>query len=110
MMEVNKLVMNWLLNGERGSSSETIVSKMEGVPILSWRKDVHPSDPSDFNRCVKLLDEVPEYKQRLDEMRGVSQVWNELVDHWSELEQMLVDALKEGSAPEMYKKMKELGC
>lgn len=109
-MEVNRLVMNWLLNGERGSSSETIVSKMEGVPIISWRKDVHPSDPSDFNRCVKLLECVPKYRKRLDEMRTVSPVWNELVEHWSELEQMLLDALEEGIAPEMYKKMKELGC
>lgn len=109
-MKVNRLVMNWLLNGERGSSSEAIVSKMEHVPIFSHRANAHPIDPSDFNRCVKLLDCVPEYRRRLDEMRDVSPVWNELIEHWGELEQMLSDALEQGVAPEMYKYMKELGC
>ena len=42
---------------------------------------------------------------KIDEMRTVSPQWNSLIDHWAELEGMLND-----NAPEMYDRMKELGC
>jgi len=93
------------MNGERGASSEVMVSTFECIQISSMWWSVHPHDPSDFNRCVKLLNAVPEYRSRMDEMRAVSPQWDSLVDHWDELEGMLKE-----SAPEIYDRMKELGC
>jgi len=102
---MNQNVANWLMNGERGASSEVMVSAFEFIRIpIGWCTS-HPHDSSDFDRCVKLLDAVPEYRTRLDEMRTVSPQWETLVEHWAELEDLLAE-----SAPKLYDRMKELGC
>ncbi|MCJ7616533.1 MAG: hypothetical protein MUO43_08360, partial [Desulfobacterales bacterium] len=85
-----------------------IVSVMENVAISPVFRGIHPHDPSDFNRCVKLLNAVPEYRTRMDEMRAVSPQWDQLVEHWAELEELLKESID--SAPELYDRMKELGC
>lgn len=58
-------VMFWALHGSTGTSSLSIAQHMatgvsEGMP---------PSDADDRNRCIKLLELVPEWLLRLDELR-----------------------------------------
>ena len=58
-------VMFWALHGSTGSSSKSIAQHMatgigEGMP---------PSDADDRSRCIKLLELVPEWLPRLDEMK-----------------------------------------
>ena len=40
----------------------------------------------------------------------MSPVWSKLVDNWAYLTHLIVDGLKYGQSPGMYKFMKELGC
>ena len=84
---INQKANEWLKSGERGVSSETILSVMEDINVVMYRS--HPYDPSDFYRCCLLLESVPEYRARLNEMALVSKEWAILVEHWDELESLV---------------------
>ena len=45
----------------------------------------YPSDGDDLGRCLRLLDLIPEWKDRLKLMAGLSEYWHALVEHWDEL-------------------------
>lgn len=110
MTEIQK-AMHWLLNGNTGMSSECLMATMlNGGPVegKAWETHFHPRDPSDFKRCVDLLNAVPTFRITLDVMKQVSKQWSVLVEHWGELESLLNDELKQHSAPKTYKRMKEL--
>ena len=117
--------IHWLKYCEHGNSSLTIFSVIfRTLPEyreyeLGMRKDLlspveycHPYDPSDFNRCYKLLQVVPEWREKLYLMKPVSPVWNKLVDNWGKLTDMLERNVKEEwvNAKEigMYEFMQEL--
>lgn len=74
--------LQWLAFGERGISSETILSCLTGANILHMHKWSHPYDPADFRRCRLLLEAVPELADRLHMMSAVSPQWAALVRDW----------------------------
>lgn len=76
----------WLLHGERGMSSIAIFHVMDRT--FDKQMTAHPHDPADFKRCYGLLKLIPEWKERLPEMKTVSRQWSNLVDHWDELTKM----------------------
>lgn len=112
-------VLWWYENGERGVSAETLLAnfitvqgnlaamKIKKRPRSEWG---HPHDPSDFGRCHKLLEALPELREHLDQMKDVSRVWSNLVDNWDKLTAMLQEQLTTGKRNGMYEFMKELGC
>lgn len=81
-------VVNWLFNGERGASSNSIVEFMEGLPVGTITGNGfyhHPWGPEDFRRCHLLLEAVQEYRARIEEMSAVSDIWQRLSQSWTEL-------------------------
>lgn len=102
---------NWLRNGERGISSETIFEVLTGHCILSsrWGQST-PQDPSDFYRCWKLLVAIPEFKERIKEVGEKIPHWKPIADNWSELEAIFIEELdrEDGTAPKLYKRLHEL--
>jgi len=106
---VTEAVNRWLKEGERGSSSETIVEVMTGLNLTQYGRS-HPRDPDDFKRCVLLLAYVPEFKPRMYVMSAESKQWAALVEHWAELEDMLMKHIATGSCPTLHAEMKRLGC
>lgn len=98
----------WLINGERGISSETMFEALSGR-VIANRRDT-PSDPSDFRRCYQLLQAVPEWKLQLDLLRPLSKSWSNLVDNWDKLSEMLEEQMQTKKANGMYEFMKSLGC
>ena len=108
----------WLAGGERGTSSNTIVEHLTGLPALGrgWdRSGDHPSDPDDLRRCLLLLEAVPAFKSRFYEMQDSSKEWNALTVHIEELTRLLTeevpnwkDSRARGSAPKTYARMKEI--
>jgi hypothetical protein len=107
----------WLAQGDRGMSSEAIVTRLTGVPISRRSRSDIPYDPSDFRRCELLLRQVPLARLAFNAMRDVSPAWNRLVDAWAELvalgESEVPDAFNSertanGKAPLMYARMAEL--
>jgi len=87
-MELKDKIMNWLAHGERGISSETLAFKSIGIDHESGYA---PSDPSDFNRCLKLVDAIPEIKLHFDSIAKISDKWKKVIDNWDKLEKMFCD-------------------
>lgn len=74
----------WAAAGKTGSSSNAMLSVMVGErPKTSF---CYPHDGGDLGRCIGLLDAVPEYRERLAEMKAIGPEWDALIDHWPELE------------------------
>ena len=72
-----------------------------------------PADPADLAGCRKLLDAVPEFKARLNEMASASERWGRLITEWDSLCALMDKEAPEwnkahGTAPETYARMREL--
>jgi len=103
----------WLATGRQGTSSQTIFQRLTGTRLT--QRESHPSDPDDFGRCRRLLDQVPEFRQRLGEMSDVSPIWSKLVAEWDELCVLMDKEAPDwrdgkGSAAKTYARMEEIGC
>lgn len=86
-MKISTNMVEWLANGERGISSNTMFTTLTGVntDTHSMWGNSHPRDPADFRRCLLLLDRCPELKLLIHEMSRVSPTWKRLVEHWDEI-------------------------
>lgn len=109
------LFASWLAGGERGLSSECMVSTLTGVPVSRFGSTSDfPRDPSDLVRCEKLLRTVPLARPYLPTMATVSDTWAALVEHWDELVGLIEEEVPgafggaEGMAPRAYERMREL--
>lgn len=91
--ELSESALNWLKNGEKGVSSETMFGAITGLEIQSRRS--HPSDPDDFKRCMKLINAVPEWNNELYKVAALSDTWNNIINNWETLCLMMEDTLKE---------------
>lgn len=114
LVPVTHVAMQWLANGKRGISSDTIFTHLTGV-VATDGYESHPHDPADLGRCRRLLDQVPELREAFPRMRAVSAVWSRLVDEWDVLcEMMDLEAPQwrngGGNCPKTYQRMKQLGC
>ena len=81
----------WLERGETGTSSLSLCgaiypnlkhlhSKFEGLtPNV-------PHDAADIQRCMKFFEIAPNAKEKIDNARAISSIWNQLIDNWSSLE------------------------
>lgn len=95
----------WLQSDDTGLSSKAMAMAM--FACGNGQKD-YPHDPSDFGRCYRFLEAVPEARSRLTMMRDVSPVWARLVDAWDELTALYLEESPTGVAPKLYARMKEL--
>lgn len=119
-LSVAERMIFWLEHGERGVSSETIFARLgkgNEHPLSECRFSYrhmtswsHPLDPDDFKRCHKLLEIIPEWRSRLDELKTIGVPWPALVDNWDRLTEMLLEQLQTQEANGMYEFMKKLGC
>jgi hypothetical protein len=80
--------LDWLQSGDTGSSSKAIAAFMQG---RSSSGDF-PFDSSDFGRCHRLFQAIPEWRNRLPEMAVKFPHWKPLVAIWAELEKLWPDA------------------
>ena len=87
--------------GDTGISSKAILATMVGKPPQS--RFCYPHDGGDLGRCIALLDAVPEYRERLPEMKAIGPEWAALVDHWPELE-----AMQRADDQRLYDRMKQI--
>lgn len=107
----------WAENGEHGMSSKTMFNHLtQSMQVRRLKNDYPctPSDPDDFKRCYKLLQAVPQWKARLNELKTLSPVWEKLVDNWDKLTEMYEQNEKQDwkncKKIGMYEFMKTLGC
>lgn len=104
--------LRWIAGDDTGVSSKMIWAHMLNVTCKPpwWR---YPSDPADLGRCLRLLELVPEWKQRIKEMAEHGPTWAALVAHWDELEQSMRDEVgiaweKGDKAPRTYAHMRRI--
>lgn len=109
-------LLAWLRSDDTGQSSLYMARELAvaaGLPshherILS--PDPWPHDPSDFGRCVRLLDAAPELRPHIgllkDKRHGP--VWNAIAERWSELESLYCEESPSGQAPKLYAALQEV--
>lgn len=92
----------WLSTGDVGSSSKVlsraICYELQPSPLWEAEDDSfnHPGDWSDFGRCVKMLDAIPQLRDNLQVMRWMSPAWALIGASFSRLE-----ALYRSNAPDL---------
>jgi hypothetical protein len=124
-MPINQRIILWFLFGQVGISSASICYALSGIKLETYfptgenneygirTSDMHffpPSDPSDFHRCMLLLELIPEWRARLPEVAVKFPRWKPIVDAWDELEYLYEQERhnEDGKAPKLYARMKEL--
>ena len=109
---VQERAQNWIVSGRVGQSSKAIWTHMMGVTVVPDGFGTrYPLDPDDLNRCLMLLDRIPEWAPRMHEMATYSQQWAGLAANWDEISQCFLDEVglnwcKGKSAPRTYELMK----
>lgn len=104
-------ILNWFGTGRVGASSKAMA-----LAVLDIKNDgSHPYDPDDFNRCLLLLEAVPEIRQHMDKISAINKTWSKLVSRWGEVESCFLDEVglnwrKANRAPKTYALMKDIGC
>ena len=73
----------WLRCDDTGLSSCYMASVLDGT---FSRPYAHPLDLDDFWRCSRLLQAVPEFRERLTRMSSRSPQWSRLAAQWTEIE------------------------
>ncbi len=68
----------------------------------------YPHDPSDFWRCLKLLEAAPELAAHISAMAAHGPIWSAYVEHWDELETFYKEESTGEQAPKLYARMQEL--
>ncbi|WP_234265668.1 hypothetical protein [Hydrogenophaga sp. NFH-34] len=74
--------LEWLANGERDNSSNTIFTVLLNVVAIDREIMSHPLDFGDWRRCQLLIESVPEIQSRFHTMGSQSIQWNRLVRDW----------------------------
>lgn len=83
----SRLLFRWLRENDGApdtNATNTMITIFEDM--VGSRSD-YPSSVQEFGGCLRLLDLIPEYRERLLELR-VHPVWVRLVMHWNDLEAM----------------------
>lgn len=101
----------WLLDGDVGMSSRAIYCHMTGAPDKEGY--CYPRDPGDLNRCLLLLELIPEWQPRMSEMAAHGKQWAGLANNWSELtgcfiNEVGLDWCNGKRAPDTYALMKQV--
>ena len=82
---VNERATRWLASNDTGASSLAIARHMLGLEHDEWGAS-YPIDGADFGRCFRLLELIPEWRERMPEMASYSRQWAALCAVWSDLE------------------------
>ena len=97
-------IARWMTTGERGISSEAIALTALGGHPTGFDASP-PWDPSDLRRCLLLLEEVPETREKgMRVLAERSSRWAALLNIWDRLSETLRSEIGEelpprGSAP-----------
>lgn len=87
MKTISERACEWIISADTGTSSKTIWAVMMFIEInnpRSWNYGT-PSDPSDFGRCYRLLQSIPEWRDRLTEIPPLFPAWGPIVREWDTL-------------------------
>lgn len=102
-----KTAWEWATSDDTGNSSLTIFDVLGHPPGRDFTPSV-PWDPDDFGRCYRLLEVVPEWRERLGKVAQTWPAWAPLVEHWAEMEALYREESPRGRCPKLYALMQKL--
>lgn len=111
MSELAMKVLQWQANGRVGVSSATMASIALGMDKPFYGSHFSPPwDPSDLNRCRKLVKAIPEIRDHFPTIGEKVPQFKPILDNWDELMTLLSAEINrpDNRAPETYQRMKEL--
>ena len=113
MESLESRILNWLFHGRVGMSSKAMAAVFAGMQEKYSPSYTIPFDPSDFNRCLMLLEVVPEGREMMGEVAKINPEWKLIVNRWDEIERCFIDEAgldwsKSDSAPKTAKLMREV--
>jgi len=108
-------ILNWFATGQVGISSKSMACAVIGLPQDPIWGAGHPLDPDDLNRCLLLLEQIPEIRNCFSEIAKLSDTWSALIARWDEVEKCFIDEVGLNwchghKASKTYNLMKEMGC
>ena len=88
----------WLGGHDTGASSLTMAAVIfnAGNYVGNPQRFSHPLDSSDFGRCHRFLEAVPQSREQLHIMADVSPEWKSLVGRWDEITVLYTEAKAAG--------------
>lgn len=109
-MSLERKCLEWMLGDDTGVSSETMVAVACGInrrPKSAFRVDA-PYDPSDFGRCYRLVQQIPEIRNSFHHIGKAVPVFAGILENWDELVELYLRDLPTGRSDELYKRIKQL--
>lgn len=107
-------LLRWFAGGQVGSSSKAMACAAADLPTR-YKNDrcEHPYDPGDLNRCLLLLEAVPEVREHFPKIAALSPAWARLIERWDELEATFLEEVglnwsKGTKGPKTYALMEEI--
>lgn len=100
-----KKLGEWLANGDIGISSKTMAAIALGAKTGNFNA---PYDPSDFNRCYKLVERVPSIRNSFDQISQIVPVFAGILREWDELCVLFNSEKDSGMCRKTYARIKEL--
>lgn len=109
MSDIQTKVLNWLATGRVGASSKAMAMATLSLP----NDGSYPLDPDDLNRCLLMLEAVPEVREHFFTIANIGVCWARLIARWPEIETCFLEEAglnwcKARSAPKTYELMKEV--
>lgn len=109
MPEIQTKVLNWIATGRVGASSKAMAMAACGLP----NDGSYPHDPDDLNRCLLLLEAVPDVRDHFDKIAALGVVWERLIGRWADIEASFLDEAglnwsKTQTAPKTYALMRDV--
>lgn len=103
MSQIQTKVLNWIATGRVGASSKAMAMAACGLP----NDGSYPHDPDDLNRCLLLLESVPDVRDHFEKIAALGVVWERLIGRWADIEASFLDEVglnwsKAQAAPKTY--------
>lgn len=84
---IEERAASWLASNETCEASLALCNHMLGKPVS---RSECLRGVTDLNRCLELLDLVPEWKPRIREMGLYGAAWKKMAAHWHHLTRLFM--------------------
>lgn len=111
MSELALRILEWQTQNKVGVSSASMAAVAVGLGKPFYGSYFqHPYDPADFNRCVNLVNTIPEIREHFDAIGQKIPAFKNILENWDELKNLLDEEKRnaDGRAPKTYARMKQL--
>jgi hypothetical protein len=112
-VSITDKTLSWIANGKVGASSKTMALCAAGIPENDRFGPSYPYDPADLNRCLLMMEDIPEVRLAFNKIAALSEQWGRLIEKWELIEETFLDEVGRDwcdakSAPITYHLMKSV--